>query len=403
MGVSASFARWAVVDILFYFVWHNVAEVVVRCGRRCGCARPDALTALEAEPGVLRETPWYGTAAKQGTAALVTGATGGLGIETVKYLAGTGCHVLAAGRNNEALARVCAGVRVATGNEGVEPVHLDLASFASVREAAGSILATMARKKLSLRVVVLNAAVLGRRRTTTEDGHEEMHQVNHLSHWLLLSLLLPHLKRVAPSRVVILSSIGHAFGQLRISDLEWEQRFFVGALVYGVTKLSNLLTARELHRQLEEAGEAGDDDGVRVVAAHPGIVGSQLYRGMRLLHFLRDKLSVFKTPEEGARTQVYACVAPANQVPGGSYLVDCAAMPTTSQGNDMVLAARLWEATQEVFAPHSGGGGDDYGTSRSSPSVARGASSEEPRQRAGRGGSASPRKAARGPSPAPGR
>ncbi len=71
-----------------------------------------------------------------GTVAVVTGANGGLGLETADALAAAGAHVVMAARNQEkaALARLDIAGRHPTAS--LELVELDLGDLASVRDAA---------------------------------------------------------------------------------------------------------------------------------------------------------------------------------------------------------------------------------------------------------------------------
>ncbi|HEV8063195.1 MAG TPA: SDR family NAD(P)-dependent oxidoreductase, partial [Acidimicrobiales bacterium] len=105
-----------------------------------------------------------------GRVALVTGANSGLGLETSKALAKAGARVLMAGRNaaklDDAVEQV--GRQVDPTAAGVEPLSLDLASLASIREAAAVTLAAHPRIDL----LILNAGIMAVPEATTEDGFE---------------------------------------------------------------------------------------------------------------------------------------------------------------------------------------------------------------------------------------
>src|SRR5438093_13344385 len=134
----------------------------------------------------------------QGKVVVITGGNSGIGKETAVELAGMGAHVIIAARNPAKAAAAVKEVKDRSPGAAVEHLPLDLASFASVRAFAGAV----TERFDHLDVLVNNAGVVLRRRTTTEDGHETQLQVNHLSHFLLTNLLPEQLERAHASRVV---------------------------------------------------------------------------------------------------------------------------------------------------------------------------------------------------------
>jgi len=74
-----------------------------------------------------------------GKTAVVTGANGGLGLETAKALAAKGALVVMAARNQDKAAGAAATIRAAAPSAALEIVPLDLGSLASVRAAAEQI------------------------------------------------------------------------------------------------------------------------------------------------------------------------------------------------------------------------------------------------------------------------
>lgn len=69
-------------------------------------------------------------------------------------------------------------------------------------------------------------------------------------HFLLTYLLIGLLKRSAPARVVVVSSLAHNFGWIRFHDLH-SQGSYNSGLAYCQSKLANVLFARELARRLQ--------------------------------------------------------------------------------------------------------------------------------------------------------
>src|SRR5204862_4074060 len=80
-----------------------------------------------------------------GRTAVVTGGNGGLGLETARALAGAGADVVIAVRNRDKATEALADIRSGAPEASLEVVGLDLASQASVRAAAGEILAAHER------------------------------------------------------------------------------------------------------------------------------------------------------------------------------------------------------------------------------------------------------------------
>ena len=128
---------------------------------------------------------------QHGRTAVVTGANGGLGLETARQLAAKGAHVVMAVRNQEKAAAAVGEIRSSAPDAALELVTLDLASQASVRAAAEQIMT--AHKSIDL--LVNNAGVMGIPEAKTADGFEMQFGVDQLGHWSLTAMLMPALLR----------------------------------------------------------------------------------------------------------------------------------------------------------------------------------------------------------------
>src|SRR6202451_3415846 len=155
---------------------------------------------------------------QSGRTAVVTGASGGLGLETAEVLAGRGAAVVLACRDLGKAERAADRIRSAVAGATVLVVHLDLGSLASVREAAGQIRAACP----SLNLLINNAGVMAIPREVTEDGFERTLATNHLGHFALTGLLLGRMLDTPGSRVVTVSSNGHRMGDgvMHFEDLQ---------------------------------------------------------------------------------------------------------------------------------------------------------------------------------------
>ena len=211
---------------------------------------------------------------QSGRTAVVTGASGGLGLETAEVLAGHGAAVVLAGRDLGKTERAADRIRSAAAGASVLVVHLDLASLASVREAAWQIRAACP----SLDLLINNAGVMAIPREVTEDGFERTLATNHLGHFALTGLLLGRMLDTPGSRVVTVSSNGHRMGDgvMHFEDLQLEHGYQPWPAYYR-SKLANLLFTYELQRRLTGAGAA-----TMALAAHPGNARTDLWRHSRL-------------------------------------------------------------------------------------------------------------------------
>ena len=205
---------------------------------------------------------------QHGRTAVVTGANGGLGLETARALAAKGAHVVMAVRNQEKAEAAVKEIRGGAPDARLELVALDLASQASVRAAAGQIIA--AHKNIDL--LINNAGVMGISEAKTVDGFEMQFGVDHLGHWSLTALLLPPaLLRTPGARIVTVTSTAHHMGRavdpanphLRGRYRPWR--------AYGQAKLANFHFGLGLQRELEKAGAS-----TASLIAHPGLSNTDL-------------------------------------------------------------------------------------------------------------------------------
>jgi NAD(P)-dependent dehydrogenase (short-subunit alcohol dehydrogenase family) len=283
-----------------------------------------------------------------GRLAVVTGGYSGLGLETTRALAGAGAHVVVPARRPDAAREALAGI------DGTEVDELDLADLESVAGFASRLLDS----GRDVHLVVNNAAVMACPETRVGPGWEAQFATNHLGHYALVNRIWPAVRR-GGGRVVAVSSTGH-FN----SGIRWEDPQFTTGYdkwqAYGQAKTANALFARHLDA-LAQA------DGVRAFSVHPGGIMTPLQR-----HLSREEMvdrgwidasgrivaEGFKSPEQGAATQVWAATSPSLAGMGGVYCEDCdvaepAPDPSVRRGvaswaTDPEQARRLWELSAEL-------------------------------------------------------
>jgi NAD(P)-dependent dehydrogenase (short-subunit alcohol dehydrogenase family) len=205
---------------------------------------------------------------QHGRTAVVTGANGGLGLETARQLAAKGAHVVMAVRNQKKAAAALEAIRTSAPDAALlELVALDLASQASVRAAAGQIMD--AHKSIDL--LINNAGVMGIPEAKTADGFEMQFGVDHLGHWSLTALLLPALLRTPGARIVTVTSTAHHMGRAVNPVNPHLQGRYRPWRAYGQAKLANFHFGLGLQRELDKAGA-----GTASLIAHPGLSNTDL-------------------------------------------------------------------------------------------------------------------------------
>ncbi|XP_008311776.1 retinol dehydrogenase 12 [Cynoglossus semilaevis] len=278
------------------------------------------------------------TSRLDGKTVLITGANTGIGKETARDLTMRGARVIMACRDVEKGEEAAASIRAADPKAQLEVRRLDLADTCSIRAFAKEFL----RDFDHLHILINNAGVMMCPYTKTADGFEMHIGVNHLGHFLLTYLLIGLLKRSAPARIVVVSSLAHYFGWIRFHDLH-SQGSYNGGLAYCQSKVANLLFARELAQRLKGTN-------VTVNALHPGTVNSDLTRHSTLMMIFMSLFSIFiKTPREGAQTTIYCAVAEELHSVSGKYFSDCAPASVAPQGRNDQTAKRLWDVSCELL------------------------------------------------------
>jgi len=202
-----------------------------------------------------------------GRTAVVTGANGGLGLQTAKVLAANGAHVVMAMRDQAKAATAVEQIRAGTTDASLELVELDLASQASVTKAAEQI---RGRHRV-IDILVNNAGLMATPERATEDGYEMQFGVNHLGHWTFTALLMPALLAVPAARVVTVTSTAHHFGRGVDPDNPHLHGNYDPWRAYAQSKLANYHFALGLQREFDRAGLPAHS-----LVAHPGLSHSDL-------------------------------------------------------------------------------------------------------------------------------
>ncbi|KAL4143708.1 hypothetical protein QTP88_006005 [Uroleucon formosanum] len=284
---------------------------------------------------------YRGTTIMKGKVVIVTGCNSGIGKETAKDLAKRGARVIMACRNMEAGSKARDEIISYSGNSDVVLMQLDLSSLSSVRQFATKV----NKQESRLDVLVNNAGVANTfGKKITEDGLELTMATNQYGPFLLTHLLLPLLKKTAPSRIVIVASDLYKLAKLNLANPNPTNQF--PAYLYYVSKYANIMFSMELARKLKDS-----NSGVTCNCLHPGIIDSGIWRNVPFPLNLGLQLIVktmFKTTEQGAQTSIYLTVSEDVAKTSGKYFKDCKEGSLRSDVLDEGNAKKYWEICENL-------------------------------------------------------
>jgi len=299
----------------------------------------------------MAKTGWTAAAMppQAGKTVLVTGANSGVGFQAARELARHGAQVLLGVRDVAKGEAARQRILAESPQAQVAIVPLDMASLASIRGFAGEFVSSGAK----LDVLVNNAGVMALpKREQTADGFERQFGTNHLGHFALTGLLIPALLRAQAPRVVTVASLAHRNGKMEWDNLQSEKSYSPWG-AYNMSKLANILFARELDRRTREAHSK-----LMSVAVHPGVSQTNISA-----HGTDLKTTLFRifgglfvqNDEMGSLPTLYAATEPGVQ--GGQYIGpdgrgEMGGYPKVvqprPQGLDEQAGRRLWTVSEQL-------------------------------------------------------
>lgn len=248
-----------------------------------------------------------------GKTAIITGGHSGLGFESTKALAAAGVHVIVGARN------VTTAQKMLTNISKVSVKELDLSDLESVKRFSNDIIGS----KVCVDILICNAGIMACPETRVDSAWEAQFATNHIGHYVLTNLIWDTLNLGA--RIVCVSSAGHHLSPIRWDDIHFEKEAYDKWMAYGQSKTANALFALQLD-------EYGREHNIHAFSLHPGKIFTPLQRHLTTEEMIAagwlDKERkpadpTFKTPGQGAATQVWAATSPKLKGLGGLYCEDC--------------------------------------------------------------------------------
>ncbi|KAF5688766.1 hypothetical protein FDENT_4709 [Fusarium denticulatum] len=288
--------------------------------------------------------------------ALVTGATGGIGLEIIHQLLDLGCKVIM-GIRDERKGESVRQDLIQEGNLNEDMVKvwkLDLSSYQSIIAFAVN-----AKNLDNLNIAILNAGIYKVSEAFSPTGYEEGMQINYLSNILLLISLLPIIKKNAPAgetgHICLVSSDTAAWAQFEertstslLPTFKKPMKKWDMGERCGTTKLLSQLFLTVLSKRVSS---------VTLSCANPGLCGggSDLAREakgiLRFAHRIQC-LVLSRACAVGARTIVHSVTTLHRQAHGhyveGDKIRPMAPIVYQDEGKE--VAERLYEETLEELS-----------------------------------------------------
>ncbi len=271
---------------------------------------------------------------------VITGASGGLGLETARQLAEQGAQIILVCR--DPVRGATAQREVARAATGKTPILClaDVSSQASVRALAQD----LSESNPHIDVLINNAGGIFDRRGLTVDGIEKTLATNYLAPFLLTHLLLPRLEATPAGRIVNVVSALHGVSADVLDNLQGEVKYNF-MLAYKVSKFALIAFTYELARRLQGTG-------VSVNCVEPGPTRTGFGDGLtglsRLFPLIMKRLPLFRPVAVGARTVVHVASSSLLEGVTGTYFVKCKPAPAKPITRDVQIRAALWDRSVKL-------------------------------------------------------
>ena len=277
---------------------------------------------------------------------VITGGTSGLGQLVAIELAKQGAHLVLTARSKTRAETTRKMLESIAPKTKVDFFFGDLSSMKDVERIGQGI--KVAYPKID--VLVNNAGLHAFEQRITSEGFSEMIAVNYFAPWLLTHTLLQSLMKSENARIVnVASEASRNHGELKLpEDLTDTTKFTArgSSMLYGKTKLFNIMFTAELSRRLSGTG-------VTVNALNPGFNVTGLGREIQFASVLERILKFFHIGDPRKGADIIVRLAVGHQyhgVTGGYFNVGTGKSITPIYpGADMIMQNRLWNDTKELL------------------------------------------------------
>ena len=192
---------------------------------------------------------------------IITGATGGIGVNIVSILSDLNANLVFLGRDDDKLYNLKNEISTRHSNIQIDIIHVDLSDFESVKACLKELY-----KYDKIDAIIHNAGIYNVPIAKTNFGYNNVFSVNFLAPYYITKQLLPLLENSNMAKVVIVGSIAHNYSLIDVNDIDFSTRK-KPSKIYGNSKRFLMFSMYELFK---------NNDRVKLAITHPGITSTNM-------------------------------------------------------------------------------------------------------------------------------
>ena len=194
-----------------------------------------------------------------GKTICITGSTGDLAKIFTEKLASLGANFVFANRDKQKSEMQKQELVKKYPNIKIQILTLDLFDMNSVKVFICKL------KQIKIDILILNSAVYNVPRKTSSAGFDNIFQINFVSQYYIVKQMLPTLRKIKDSKVVVIGSIAHNYSKANFDDVQF-LKSAKSSKVYGNSKRYLMFSLKQLFL----------DSPVKLSIVHPGVTLTQM-------------------------------------------------------------------------------------------------------------------------------
>ncbi len=196
-----------------------------------------------------------------GKRIVITGSTGGIGVNIVTILSDLNANLVLLGRDICKIQNLKNKLLLKHPNIEIEVIDVDLSNFKSVKTCINKLV-----EYDKIDAIIHNAGIYNVPIQSTDFGFNNVFSVNFLAPYYITKQILPLLEKSDMAKVVIVGSIAHNYSHIDVNDIDFSTRK-KPSKIYGNSKRFLMFSMYELFK---------NKDKVKLSVTHPGITSTNM-------------------------------------------------------------------------------------------------------------------------------